>query len=84
MLTCVIDAQEGRDVAVVDIPNAFVQTVVSEEDAQHCVIVRIRGPLVDILVSIAPDVYAPYVTTNKTGQMFLTRRAQGGRGWMNI
>ncbi len=24
MLTCVIDAQEGRDVAVVDIPNVFV------------------------------------------------------------
>jgi hypothetical protein len=56
MLTCVIDAQEGRDVAVVDIPNGFVQTVVSEEDAQHRVVVRIRGPLVDILVSIAPDV----------------------------
>ncbi len=68
MLTCVIDAQEGCDVAVVDIPNAFVQTVVSEEDAQHHVIMRIRGQLVDILVSIAPDVYAPYVTTNKTGQ----------------
>jgi hypothetical protein len=27
MLTCVIDAQEDRDIAVVDIPNAFVQTV---------------------------------------------------------
>jgi hypothetical protein len=48
MLTCVIDAQEGRDVAVVDIPNAFVQTVVSEEDAEHHVIVRIRGALVDV------------------------------------
>jgi hypothetical protein len=59
MLTCVIDAQEGRDVTVVDIPNAFVQTVVSEEDADHRVIVHIRGPLVDILVSIAPDVYGP-------------------------
>jgi hypothetical protein len=33
MLTCVIDAQEDRDIAVVDIPNAFVQTVVDEEDA---------------------------------------------------
>jgi hypothetical protein len=30
MLTYVIDAQEDRDVAVVDIPNAFVQTVVSK------------------------------------------------------
>ena len=57
MLTCVIDAQENKDVAVVDIPNAFVQTVVSDEDAEHRVMVRIRGPLVDILVSMAPDVY---------------------------
>ncbi len=71
MLTCVIDAQEERDVAVVDILNAFVQTVVSEEDAQHRVIVWIRGPLVDVLVSIALDVYAPYVSTNKTGQKVL-------------
>ena len=43
MLSCVIDAQEDRDIAVGDIPNAFVQTVVDEEDAEHCVIVRIRG-----------------------------------------
>jgi hypothetical protein len=71
MLTCVIVAQEDRDVAVVDIPNAFVQTVVDEEDTEHCVIVRIRGPLVDILVSIAPDIYGPYVTTNKSGQKVL-------------
>jgi hypothetical protein len=51
MLTCVIDAQENRDVAVIDIPNAFDQTVV--EDEEHRMIVCIRGPLVDILVSIA-------------------------------
>ncbi len=71
MLTCVIDSQEERDVAVVDIPNAFVQTVVSEEDAEHRVVVRIRGPLVDILVSIVPGVYKPYVSTTKTGQKVL-------------
>jgi hypothetical protein len=68
MLTCVINAQEDRDVAVVDIPNAFVQTVVSKEDAEHQVTVHIRGPLVDVLVLIAPDVYGPYVSTTKTGQ----------------
>ena len=55
MLTCVIKSQEGRDVAVVDIPNAFVQTAISDEDKGHHVIVCIRGPLVDILVSIAPE-----------------------------
>jgi hypothetical protein len=71
MLTCVIDAQEDRDVPVVDIPNAFVQTVVYEEDAEHRVIVPIRGPLVDILVTIEPDLYGPYVTTNKSCQKVL-------------
>jgi hypothetical protein len=71
MLTCVIDAQENRDVAVVDIPNAFVQTVVSKEDAEHCVTVRIRVPLVDVLVPIVLDVYGPYVSTTKTGQKVL-------------
>ncbi len=71
MLTCVIDAHEDRDIAVVDIPNVFVQTVDDKKDADHCVIVRIRGPLVDILVSIVPDVCSPYVSTNKSGQTVL-------------
>ncbi len=34
-------------------------------------VVRIRGPLVDILVSIASDVYGPYMSTNKAGQKVL-------------
>jgi hypothetical protein len=57
MLTCVINAPEDQEIAVIDTPNAFVQTVL--EDEEHHVIVCIRGPLVDILVSIAPDVYSP-------------------------
>jgi hypothetical protein len=65
MLTCVIDATEKRDVAVVDIPNAFIQTVV--EDEKDRAFIRIRGPLVEILGSIAPDVYGPYVTVGKKG-----------------
>jgi hypothetical protein len=56
---------------MVDIPNTSVQTVMSEEDAEHHVTVRIRGPLVDVLVSIAPDVYGPYFSTTKTGQKVL-------------
>jgi hypothetical protein len=69
MLICMINALKDHDIAVIDIPNAFVQTVV--EDEEHCVVVHIRGPLVDILVSIAPDVYGPYVSTNKAGQKVL-------------
>ncbi len=55
MLTCVVDANENRDVAIVDIPNAFVKTVV--EDEKDRASICIRGPLVNILVTIAPDVY---------------------------
>ncbi len=66
MLTCVIDATKKRDVAVVDIPNAFIQTVV--EDEKDRAFICIHGPLVDILGSIAPDVYGPYVTVGKKGE----------------
>jgi hypothetical protein len=66
MLTFVINATEKRDVAVVYIPNAFTQTVV--EDEKDRAFIRIHGPLVDILVSIAPDVYGPYVMVGKKGE----------------
>jgi hypothetical protein len=66
MLTYVIGALEDQDIAVIDIPNVFIQTAVENEE--HRVIICIRGQLVDILVSIAPDVYALFVSTNKAGQ----------------
>jgi hypothetical protein len=52
----VIEALEDQDIAVIYIPNAFGQTVIKDEE---------HRPLVDILVSIAPDVYGPYILTNK-------------------
>jgi hypothetical protein len=66
LLTCVIDALKDQDIIVINIP---IQTIV--EDEEHCVVVCIRGQLVDILVSKAPDDYGPYVSTNKTGQKVL-------------
>ncbi len=50
LLSCIIDAKEGRDVAVIDIPNAFIQMRV--EDEGDMAIIKIRGSLVDILVQI--------------------------------
>jgi hypothetical protein len=42
MLTAVIEAKEGRDVATCDIPNAFIQTEVKEVDKQgNCIIMKI-------------------------------------------
>ena len=65
LLSCIIDAEEERDVAVIDIPNAFIQTRV--EDEKDMAFINICGVLVDILVEIAPDVYKLHVTTNKKG-----------------
>jgi hypothetical protein len=48
LLACIIDAEEEWDVAVVDIPNAFVQTRVENE--KDMAFIKIRGILVDILV----------------------------------
>jgi hypothetical protein len=74
LLTCIVDAEEGRDVAVIDIPNAFIQTRI--EDAKDMVFIKIRGVLVDMLVDIAPDVYEPYVTTDKKGTKQLLVQCQ--------
>jgi uncharacterized protein YuzE len=63
LMSCIIDADEERDVAVVEIPNAFVQTCVENE--KDMVFIKIRGILVDILVKIAPDVYKSYVSKDK-------------------
>ena len=71
MLTAVVDAKEERDVATVDIPNAFVQTVISDTEKDYRVMVRLCGTIVDILCDIAPDVYSEYATTNKKGEKIL-------------
>jgi hypothetical protein len=63
LFSCIIDAEEGRDIAVVDITNAFVQTRVENE--KDMAFIKMRGVLVDIMVEIAPDVCKPYVSRDK-------------------
>ena len=65
LLSCIIDAEEERDVAVIDIPNEFIQTRVEDENSMA--FIKIRGVLVDILVEIVSDVYNLYITTEKKG-----------------
>ena len=66
ILTSMVDAMEEREVAIVDIPNAFVQTEVA--DKKKRVIVCICGILADFLVKMAPDVYKDYVKVNNKGE----------------
>ncbi len=66
ILSSMLDAIEDRKVITVDIPNAFMQTVIENE--QDCVIIRIQGHLVDVLTRIAPEVYSEFATTNAKGE----------------
>ena len=60
LITCVIDALQNRDVATIDIPNAFVQTEVKEH-----IIVVLRGELCSHITRIFPEKYKDYVMKAK-------------------
>ena len=63
LLSCIIDVEEEKYVAVIDILNAFIQTRVKDE--KDMAFIKICGVLVDILAEIALDVYKLHVTTDK-------------------
>jgi hypothetical protein len=69
LLTAVIDAKEGRDVAVIDIPNAFVQTRLENEKDKA--VMRLRGKLAELMVKVAPEIFAKYVIINRKGETVL-------------
>jgi len=46
VLSCVIDAKEGRDVAMVDVPSAFMHANM-DEDVQVCLV----GKMTELLTS---------------------------------
>ena len=50
MLTSLIEAAEGRDIATVDLPNAFMQTDVGLDKDGDNIVMKVRGPLVKMLV----------------------------------
>ena len=60
MTTAVIDAKQNREVITLDIPNAFVQTLVPKSEEK--VVMRITGLLVDYLINLFPTKYKNYVT----------------------
>ena len=59
-LTAVIDAMEGRNVVVLDVPGAFMQAKIDE-----LVHVRFTGAMVKFLLEIDYDMYKEYVVVEK-------------------
>ena len=59
-LMAVIDAMEQREVAMFNVPGAFMQA-----DMDELVHVRFTGKMVDLLLEIDRDMYEPCVTLEK-------------------
>ena len=69
LLTATIDAKEGRDVATVEIPNAFITTRIENEEDK--VIMRLRGRLAELMAATAPEIYKKYITIDRKGNKAL-------------
>ena len=65
-LTAMVDAMEGRDVAVVDIPGAFMQA-----DIDELINVKLEGELVDLIIRLDPT-YADFVCHEKGKRVIYT------------
>ena len=61
LITCAIDAKENREVATVDIPNAFMQAPTARESGEDRIIMKIKGDMVDMLLELDTALYTQYV-----------------------
>ena len=72
LLSAIIDAEERRDVAVSDVPNAFIQTESPELDEDgNRMIMKIRGAIVDIICNMDPS-YSEFVVVERGQKVLYT------------
>jgi hypothetical protein len=71
MITAAIEAHERRNVAVADIPGAFLSA-----DMDEVVIMAIRGRLAELMVKAAPNIYRKFITLDANNQPILYVRLQ--------
>jgi hypothetical protein len=70
MLTALIDAHEERDIMTCDIPNAFIQALMTKvKDGDERVMMKFTGVLVNMLVKLNPELYGPYVVYERNRQV---------------
>ena len=69
--TATIDAKEGRDLAIIDLPGAFLHVWNDKK-----VIIFMKGKLAELMVHIMPQIFRNYVTTNKNVEKILYIQVQ--------
>ncbi|CAJ1968219.1 unnamed protein product [Cylindrotheca closterium] len=71
--TCVIDANKGRDIMTMDVPNAFIQTYMPEaKEGEDRIYMKITCMMVQILIDMAPE-YRKYVVLENRKQVIYVR-----------
>ena len=65
-ITAAKAAHEKRFVRCFDVPGAFLHT-----DTDEHMFMVLRGPLVETMVKIAPEIYQDYVTVDRKGTPLL-------------
>jgi hypothetical protein len=70
MLTMAIEAAEGREVACIDIPGAFLHTDIDED-----VVMQLRGKLAELMVQVDPKLYRKHIVM-ENGHKILYVKAQ--------
>jgi len=66
MMSCAIDAREGRHMAVTDIPGAFLHADI--EDDVHMLL---EGTIAELVVKLDLNLYRKYIWQNKQGKLML-------------
>ena len=66
VLSCAIDAKEGRYVFVMDIPGAFLHA--DMEDEVH---ILLEGTIADRIIKLEPSVYRKHIWYNQKGKPML-------------
>ena len=66
IITSTIEAHEGRDVAVIDLPYAFLNA-----DNNEQTLMFLKGNLAELMVQIDPQMYRKHIITSSKGEPML-------------
>ena len=66
IITLVIEAHQGCDVAVIDLSNTFLNAINSEQT-----LILLKGKLAELMVQIDPKLYQKYIITSSKGEPML-------------
>jgi hypothetical protein len=71
LITATIDAHEGREVAIVDVPGAYLTADMDEE-----VFMCLRGRLAELMVKTSPEIYRKYIYVGSDNKPVLCVKLQ--------